>query len=231
MADVRRASADEQSSLPMRLAEHHWRLQPGDWIELDLPSAAVMADRLADIVHGAGFTAVTGEPGCTRLQRVWTLPDTVGAGMRVLVVGLNPSPAAADAGVGFARPGNRFWPAAVAAGLVTRDRDPVHALVAHGLGMTDLVKRTTRRADELDPAEFRAGLARVERLVDWLAPQTVCVVGLAGWRTARDRRAVAGWQSGRLGGARLYLMPSTSGLNASSRLEDLVAHLAEVAGS
>ena len=32
--------------------------------------------------------------------------------------GLNPSLYAADAGVGFARPGNRFWPAALAAGIV-----------------------------------------------------------------------------------------------------------------
>ncbi len=50
------------------------------------------------------------------------LPDTVGPGMRVLVVGLNPSVLSADAGVGFARPGNRFWPAALASGLVTAAR-------------------------------------------------------------------------------------------------------------
>ena len=41
--------------------------------------------------------------------------------MRLFVCGLNPSVYSADAGVGFARPGNRFWPAALAAGIVTTD--------------------------------------------------------------------------------------------------------------
>ncbi len=38
--------------------------------------------------------------------------------MRLLVSGLNPSLHAADAGVGYIGPGNRFWPAVAAAGLV-----------------------------------------------------------------------------------------------------------------
>ena len=54
-----------------------------------------------------------------QLTRAALLPDTVGPGMRLLVCGLNPSLHAADAGVGFVRPGNRFWPAAIAAGVVT----------------------------------------------------------------------------------------------------------------
>src|SRR5690606_33071206 len=108
--------------------------------------------------------------------------------------GLNPSQYAADAGVGFARPGNRFWPAMLAAGLVRRDRDPVHALRASGVGMTDLVKRATARVDELTTAEYAEGLARVERLVAWLQPGAVVMVGLAGWRAAVDRRAVVGVQ-------------------------------------
>ena len=88
--------------------------------------------------------------------------------MRLLVCGLNPSVRAADAGVGLVTPGNRFWPAALAAGLVTRDRDPRHALLAHGVGMTDLVKRATPRAAELTRDEYRAGVERLGRLCAWL---------------------------------------------------------------
>ena len=84
----------------------------------------------------------------------------MGPSLRVLVVGLNPSVYAAERGVGFARPGNRFWPAAIAAGLVTSDRDPWAAFDA-GVGFTDLVKRATPRADELSAAEYRAGAERV----------------------------------------------------------------------
>ena len=39
--------------------------------------------------------------------------------MRAAGERLNPSEHAADAGVGYVTPGNRFWPAALAAGLVT----------------------------------------------------------------------------------------------------------------
>ena len=159
------------------------------------------------------------------LRREYTLPDTVGAGMRLLVCGLNPSPYAADAGVGFGRPGNRFWPAALAAGLVTADRDPRRALVVDGVGMTDLVKRVTARAAEVGRAEYRAGLERVERLCEWLRPEAVCMVGLAGWRAAADPKAGPGWQGRKLGPAPVYVMPSTSGLNARIGLEDLTRHL------
>src|SRR5438309_1574658 len=72
-----------------------------------------------------------------RARRARALPDTVAAGMRALVCGLNPSLVAADAGFGYAGATNRFWPAAIEAGLVSRPRDPLHALVADGVGMTD----------------------------------------------------------------------------------------------
>ena len=213
--------------LPMELGALGRATATGEVVRVHLPDPSrVGRPALVDSARGAGFELRrrrTDQP--TRLTRFWTLPDTVGADMRMLISGLNPSPAAADAGVGFARPGNRFWPAALAAGLVSVDRDPVHALTQHGVGMTDVVKRTTRRADELDPTEYADGMARLERMVDRLGVPTVCFVGLAGWRAARDRRAVAGWQPDALGGARVYLMPSTSGLNASSQLPDLTAHL------
>jgi len=144
---------------------------------------------------------------------------------RILVCGLNPSVYSADAGIGFARPGNRFWAAALAAGIVTVDRDTRAALTGRGVGMTDLVKRATPRADELTRDEYRDGLARVERLVQWLQPGAVCFVGLAGWRAAVDRKAVAGVQPDGIGGRPAYVMPSTSGLNAHSRLDDLADHL------
>ena len=93
--------------------------------------------------------------------------------------------------------------------------------------MTDLVRRTTSRADEVDSGEYRAGAERVERLVAWLRPRAVCFVGLGGWRTVVDRQAIAGVQDRTFGGRPVYLMPHTSGLNTHSRLTDLVEHLRE----
>jgi len=185
---------------------------------------------LRDVLVGAGFSVdelsyTGGEWINVHAKRARTLPDFVDAGMRVLLCGLNPSEYAADAGVGFARPGNRFWPAALAAGLVSRDRDPIHALVAHRVGMTDLCKRATARAVELSKDEYLAGMQRVERLVRWLRPGAVCFVGLAGWRVAVDRKAVAGEQPEGLGGVSAYVMPNPSGLNAKTSLDDFAAHL------
>ena len=205
---------------------------PGRWF------SSWTAERLEDVVHGAGFdleglggrAGAPGEHGF-RVQavRARTLPDTVGGGMRLLVCGLNPSEHAADAGVGYVTPGNRFWPAALAARLVSRDRAPLHALLEHGVGMTDLVKRATPRAAALTAAEFRGGVARLDRLCAWLQPAAVCIVGLAGWRAAVDREAEAGWQPADLGDRPVYLMPSTSGLNAGTSLPTLVEHLRSAA--
>ncbi|MES1167567.1 MAG: histidine kinase dimerization/phospho-acceptor domain-containing protein, partial [Oleiharenicola lentus] len=94
----------------------------------------------------------------------------------------------------------------------------------HGIGMTDVVKRATPRADELTAEEYLTGLARLERLCAWLRPGAVCFVGLAGWRTLH-RKAVAGVQPETLGGRPVYVMPSTSGLNARVPLAELAVHL------
>ncbi len=206
---------------------------PGRWFTWWQP------EPLQDLLMGAGFTlddptdGVTIEAGSgdhqrlvARATRARTLPDTVGPDMRLLVCGLNPSLYAADAGVGFARPGNRFWPAALTAGVVSTDRSPDRALRDHGIGMTDLVKRATVAAAELTADEYRVGLARVERLVAWLRPGAVCFVGLAGWRAAVDRRAAAGVQPAGVGGVPVYVMPSTSGLNARVPVAELADHLA-----
>ena len=180
------------------------------------------SDRIHDLLVGAGFEH---DATCSTSTRAATLADTVGPDMRLLVCGLNPSVVAADAGYGFAGPTNRFWKAAVAAGVTDRPADPYRALVVHGVGMTDLVKRATPRSAELDASEYRAGAERVRRLVAWLRPDAIAFVGLEGWRAAVSRTARPGWQSDGFAGAPAYVLPSTSGLNARARLEELAGHL------
>jgi TDG/mug DNA glycosylase family protein len=240
---LRIESVSDPTALPLALADLHQRLEPGHQLEVTMPvSSAPIADGpypLPDVVEGAGFALVDTEGDATTgpaaretgavermvLRRLDTLADTVGPGMAMLICGLNPSPYSAEVGVGFGRPGNRFWPAALKAGLVGEPNDPRRALVDHRVGMTDLVKRSTRRADELSRDEYRRGLDRLHRLSEWLAPPVICFVGLAGWRAAVNRKAASGLQPEMVGGATVYLMPSTSGLNASSSLDDLAEHL------
>ncbi|HET7488521.1 MAG TPA: mismatch-specific DNA-glycosylase [Acidimicrobiales bacterium] len=218
--------------LPLELAALHRSLVPGERAEVRV-GASQSHDRLTLLLAGGGFDVDAIAPSedavVALVTRARTLPDVVGPGMRLLVCGLNPSVYAADHGVGYARPGNRFWPAALDAGLVRRDRDPYDALEACGVGMTDLVKRATTGAAELSAGEYAAGARRVERLASWLRPGAVCFVGLAGWRSAVDRRAVPGPQPAPFGGRPAYVMPSTSGLNAHTSRAELAAHLAAAA--
>jgi TDG/mug DNA glycosylase family protein len=232
------------TDLPLWLARLHRSTAEGTVLELSItPGPTTAADgpsttvdragapdapvTVADVVMGGGFVPASTRPDTW--MRARSLADWVAADMRVLMVGLNPSPTAAEQGVAFARPGNRFWPAALAAGLVSVDRDPEHALVNHGIGFTDLSKRTTTRASELSAAELAAGLARLTGLVRWLQPGAVCVLGLTGWRQTVDPVAVAGWQEAPLGPSPVYLMPNPSGLNAHARPADFVHHLGQVA--
>ncbi len=202
--------------VPARLAALHRSTPVGAIVELIQP-ATYPDQRWADVREGAGFS--------TSGERLWTLADSVRPNMQLLICGLNPSPASADEGVAFARPGNRLWPAMLHAGLASIDRDPQALMRQHRIGMTDIVKRTTRRADELGSSEYVDGLARLQRLASWLQPHALCFVGLAGWRLAVDKRATPGWQETTVGGRPAYVMPSTSGLNASSQLPDLTEHL------
>ncbi|MDQ1403265.1 MAG: hypothetical protein QOG03_1581 [Actinomycetota bacterium] len=240
--------------MPLALAELHRSLAVGAAVDLtvisgdyegtDLPHddfpgryfRAWSRPQMADVVIGAGFEigeigefgpAETGTLG-VQMTRARTLADTVGPGLRVLMCGLNPSVYSADAGHGFARPGNRFWPAALEAGLVSAVHDPRHALLVDGVGMTDLVKRATPGSAVLTAAEYREGLGRVERLVAWLRPSVVCFVGMEGWRKGGHPGAGLGVQPEPFGGSVAYVMPSTSGRNAHASKAELVDHFGQV---
>lgn len=189
-------------------------------------------DRLADVIRGAGFeiehAVIEGDHITIDATRARMLPDLVRPGLRVLFCGFNPSLYAADTGVAFGRPGNRFWPAALESGLLTRDRDPWYAVRHDSVGWTDLVKRATVAAAELSTAELRDGFARVERLCEWLQPELVCLLGVGGWRDLVNRKAIVGWQPETVGGRPVYVMPNPSGLNASTQHAGFVDHLRKI---
>ena len=133
---------------------------------------------------------------------------------------------AADAGVGFARPGNRFWPAALAAGIVTVDRDPGPRSTGHGVGMTDLVKRATPRADELTRDEYRAGFGA--RRAPGRAGCSRARCASSAWPAGAPRSTATRSPGSRpdvIGGRPAYVMPSTSGLNARVPPAELADHL------
>lgn len=153
------------------------------------------------------------------------IPDTVAPGLRLLFVGINPGLYSGATGHHFARPGNRFWPTLHGAGFTPRRLAPdeTDELLALGIGITNIVNRTTATAVELTRDELRAGAERLRETVARYRPQTVAVLGVTAYRTAFDQpKAVLGRQPAALEGAELWLLPNPSGLNAHYQLPVLI---------
>lgn len=152
-----------------------------------------------------------------------TIRDVVAPGLDVLFCGINPGRYSGATGFHFAGPGNRFWPALHAAGFTDRRLKPseVTVLPQFGCGITNLVARTTARADELTDDEMRAGRRRLERKVRRYHPRWVAVVGLGAYRVAFGKpAATVGLQPDMIGEARVWVLPNTSGLNANYQAAD-----------
>jgi double-stranded uracil-DNA glycosylase len=160
-----------------------------------------------------------------------TIPDVIGPELRVLFCGINPSLYSAAVGHHFARPGNRFWPALYASDFTGRllRPDEQHQLIGLGFGITNIVARATARADELTGAELRAGAVSLAATASAADPQWLAVLGVSAYRIAFGRpRAVVGRQDELVGGARVWILPNPSGLNAHWTPAALAAEFARL---
>lgn len=104
-------------------------------------------------------------------QTVETLADVPPERGGVLLVGINPAPASVAAGHYYqGRIGRRLWARLERVGLLT---DPIpgaedHAFRAAGHGLTDLVKRPTASAQELQQSELAIGAEIVRaKIQEW----------------------------------------------------------------
>jgi TDG/mug DNA glycosylase family protein len=166
--------------------------------------------------------------------RQLTIPDVLpepGRPLYVLFCGINPGLYSAATGWHFARPGNRFWPALERSGFTPRLLAPREQdlLPTWGLGITNLVPRATAQASELTAAELRAGGEHLEALVREHRPRYLAIAGVTAYRTAFGRpKATTGPQAEPLAGARVWVLPNPSGLNASWTTPRLVEAFREL---
>jgi TDG/mug DNA glycosylase family protein len=152
------------------------------------------------------------------------MPDLIRPGLRVLFCGINPSVYSAVVGYHFARPGNRFWPAVHASGFTQRLLAPweQEELLALGCGITNVVDRATVSADVLTAEELAQGGRRLEAKVRRYRPRVLAVLGIGAWRTAfKHPGASLGPQPETVGGARVWVLPNPSGLNAHYKPAEL----------
>jgi double-stranded uracil-DNA glycosylase len=138
---------------------------------------------------------------------------------RILFVGINPSLTSGRVGHHFAGPGNPFWRLLHAAGIVpeplTYEKDA--RLAEFGLALTNLCPRATRSAAELTSKEMERGRRALARKVARLKPEVVAFVGLTLYQRyfGHAQSGGAGRKDERISGARVFVVPNPSGLNAA----------------
>lgn len=155
------------------------------------------------------------------------LPDCTAPEPRILFVGINPGLRSGEIGHHFAGPGNPFWRLLHAAGLtpvLLRPEEDAR-LPEFGLGLTNLVHRPTRAASELRKDEIAAGRVELRHTIEHLRPRVVAFCGLTLYADffALKKSGGAGEKPERIpeatasspGGARVFVLPNPSGLNAS----------------
>jgi len=155
------------------------------------------------------------------------LKDRIGAGVRVLFVGINPGIRSAAIGHHFAGYSNRFWKLLFDSKLVP---EPIRTeqddrLPEWGFGITNLVPRPTPGIDTLDAQEFVDGLRGLRRKVRRWRPEVVALVGVTLARVLFDRRAdriALGLQQETFEGARVFVLPNPSGRNANYSYEEML---------
>lgn len=165
------------------------------------------------------------------------LRDVAGPGMDVLFVGINPGVMSGRAGHHFANPANGFWPLLHDAGFTPRRLRPEEdrTLLDYGLGVTNLVARTTAGVADLERREMVDGGAVLARKVRRWRPKAVVFVGLTAydafsrWRGNKARRVTCGEQAETLEGARVFVVPNPSGRNAHFTYAEMKAIYRRVA--
>jgi TDG/mug DNA glycosylase family protein len=147
------------------------------------------------------------------------LPNILRPGLRIVFCGTAAGTASARAKAYYAGPGNGFWKVLHEAGLtpVQLSPDEFERLPEFGIGLTDICKVLHGSDEEVGTIEFdvdglRARIAEVE-------PANLAFNGKNAARGALERGVDYGLQPEQIGGAAVWVLPSTSG--AARRFWDI----------
>jgi TDG/mug DNA glycosylase family protein len=133
--------------------------------------------------------------------------------MKLVLVGCNPGDRSARVGHYYSGRDNPFWPLLYDSGvlpeLLTHADDK--RVIEFGVGLTDLVKRSTRTVEELDRQEFAEGRILLAQKIEEFAPRIVAFNGKLAYEKFAQRTCKFGLQKGKLYGAQVFVLPSTNG--------------------
>ena len=148
------------------------------------------------------------------------LTDHISPGVRVLFVGINPGLRSAATGHHFAGYSNRFWKLLFESKLVS---EPLTyredwRVPEWGLGLTNVIRRSSAGIDVLMPSEYLSGRRRLLARVRQYRPAVVALLGVTIYRILFPRTGSQtirlGLQSETMGRARIFVLPNPSGRNA-----------------
>jgi TDG/mug DNA glycosylase family protein len=139
------------------------------------------------------------------------LPDVLRPGLGIVFCGTAAGSASARAGAYYAGPGNAFWPTLHSVGLTPVQLLPseFERLPEFGLGLTDICKVLHGSDQEVGTAEF--DVAGLESRIAEAEPANLAFNGKNAARAALERTVDYGLQPERIGGAAVWVLPSTSG--------------------
>jgi TDG/mug DNA glycosylase family protein len=157
--------------------------------------------------------------------------DILGAGLDVIFCGLNPATSAAASGHNFSNPSNRFWNVLHLAGFTSVRLRPEEErrLLEFGCGITAIVSRPTRQANEVHADEFRQARSGFEAKMRRYAPRSIAFLGkralsvMIGQSNIDWGRHLPGFA-----GTTAWVLPNPSGLNRNFTLDALVAAYSEL---
>jgi mismatch-specific thymine-DNA glycosylase len=152
-----------------------------------------------------------------------TLPDHLRKGMKLVIVGCNPTESSARVGHYYAGRDNQFWPILYEGGVVPEpfDYHDDKRVIEFGVGLTDLVKRPTKTTAELKREDFAEGRIVLSQKLEEFAPHVVAFNGKIVYENFAQRKCNFGIQKQLLYGARVYVLPETGGPALTGKAEKL----------
>jgi TDG/mug DNA glycosylase family protein len=138
------------------------------------------------------------------------LPDIFRPGLKIVFCGTAAGAASARARAYYAGPGNAFWPTLHATGLTPVQLKPAEyeRLPEFGLGLTDICKILHGSDEEVGTAEF--DVSGLQARIAAAEPANLAFNGKNAARAALERNVDYGLQPERIGGAMVWVLPSTS---------------------
>lgn len=146
------------------------------------------------------------------------VPDHLREGLDLVIVGINPGLRSGASGHHYAFPGNHFWKLLFESGLLP---EPLtfaedNRVLEYGIGLTNLVDRTSREASELSKAEMAAGTESLKAKLLRFRPKIVCFNGMGIYAAFANKKTVPlGLQPETLEGMLMFVVPSSSGRTAA----------------